>query len=296
MTTPVQNKWSLANDAIKNTFTPGIAEEFGQWIGANTKLEPQTTLLDKIQQFFLQKNISLSLDDSSKILEGINMTTSNTNEAKQEDLQGLLTNHKVLKMGTEAKEEIGLLQDALRKLGYEIDDQGGKYRGIFGEQTENAVIEFQNDHGLVSDGIVGPKTLQALLNPKTVIKKEKKSDQSQISDDNLPPGIDKKSSADIKYLRPEIRATFPVIIDVFKAFGLPKPLITSGRDSDLHKKTSLHYKNLAIDIRGNYMPDKLMKEVAKEIQNRLGNKYDVVPEFFENPIRDHIHIEYHPKQ
>ena len=106
MTTPVQNKWNLANDAIKNTFTPGIAEEFGQWIGANTKLEPQSTLLDKIQQFFLQKNISLSLDDSNQILEGINMETSNTNKTKPEDLQGLLTNHKVLKMGTEAKKKL----------------------------------------------------------------------------------------------------------------------------------------------------------------------------------------------
>ena len=36
--------------------------------------------------------------------------------------------------------------------------------GIFGRETENAVREFQSENNLVSDGIVGARTWQALVN------------------------------------------------------------------------------------------------------------------------------------
>ena len=43
--------------------------------------------------------------------------------------------------------------------------------GIFGEQTEKAVIEYQKAHGLVADGIVGDKTWEALNASDIYIKK-----------------------------------------------------------------------------------------------------------------------------
>ena len=36
--------------------------------------------------------------------------------------------------------------------------------GIFGKQTKLSVLLFQGDHGLVADGVVGPKTIAALQN------------------------------------------------------------------------------------------------------------------------------------
>ncbi len=56
-------------------------------------------------------------------------------------------------------EEVKLLQEKLRKLGYK--DSSGKELscdGIFGENTEYALKKFQKKMSLVTDGIAGPST------------------------------------------------------------------------------------------------------------------------------------------
>ena len=49
------------------------------------------------------------------------------------------------------------IQKKLRKLGYSV-----QIDGIFGEETERAVILFQLEHGLQADGLVGSRTLDYL--------------------------------------------------------------------------------------------------------------------------------------
>lgn len=56
------------------------------------------------------------------------------------------------------------LQTRLTDLGY----SPGPIDGIFGDQTGSAVRAFQRNHGLTSDGIVGPITWNALLSGNAV--------------------------------------------------------------------------------------------------------------------------------
>ena len=60
----------------------------------------------------------------------------------------------------------GARGEAVSALQKELEDEGievGAIDGIFGRQTANAVRRAQRHHGLVPDGIVGPKTWGALL-------------------------------------------------------------------------------------------------------------------------------------
>lgn len=52
-----------------------------------------------------------------------------------------------------------VLQDALWTLGYCIDE----LNGVFDQSVENAVWQFQNENGLILDGIVGPETWRTLM-------------------------------------------------------------------------------------------------------------------------------------
>lgn len=61
-------------------------------------------------------------------------------------------------LGVGAKgQSVSLLQQALNQAGYNLAVDGD-----FGPKTEQAVIDFQRQHGLRQDGIAGPKTLAAL--------------------------------------------------------------------------------------------------------------------------------------
>lgn len=56
-------------------------------------------------------------------------------------------------------EPVGDIQDRLLGLGMET---GPDQRGLFGDGTRRAVVEFQSSRGLATDGIVGPDTWRAL--------------------------------------------------------------------------------------------------------------------------------------
>lgn len=62
-------------------------------------------------------------------------------------------------MTSKSMENVKRIQHALARKGY----SPGPVDGIWGRMTESAVRRFQLDHGLVADGIVGPKTSAVLF-------------------------------------------------------------------------------------------------------------------------------------
>jgi len=70
-----------------------------------------------------------------------------------ESSSGKQTKRPTLRMGSRG-ENVVYLQRKLTNLGYHV----GGVDGIFGVNTCNAVIDFQTDHGLRSDGVVGDNT------------------------------------------------------------------------------------------------------------------------------------------
>ncbi len=79
-----------------------------------------------------------------------------------------LDNYPTLRQGNQGN-KVRMLQIYLNEYGY-----GLNVDGIFGGSTLNAVRSFQNNNGLVADGIVGSNTWRVLLNediPSTVLRR-----------------------------------------------------------------------------------------------------------------------------
>ena len=93
-----------------------------------------------------------------------------------------------------------------------------------------------------------------------------------------------KLGVDISRLKRQIRVALPKIEAVFREETGNEPIITSTWESD-HSPGSLHYANLAVDVR---VPKKNLEMVLHKLSLRLGPDYDVVAE------PNHIHIEHDP--
>ena len=95
-------------------------------------------------------------------------------------------------------------------------------------------------------------------------------------------------------LAPRITSQYEAIGRIFQENGA-EVVITSANDS-VHMPNSLHYKNLAIDIRGNEKSPETMIIIRDQLQKTLGKDYDVLYETYEDKRLNHIHIEYDPKR
>jgi peptidoglycan hydrolase-like protein with peptidoglycan-binding domain len=64
------------------------------------------------------------------------------------------------------KEAVALLQSCMEEIGLRFVrskiQPNGRLDGVFGEETEKIIKEFQRQRGLSPDGLVGPRTLGVL--------------------------------------------------------------------------------------------------------------------------------------
>lgn len=72
------------------------------------------------------------------------------------------------------------LQERLIRLGYDLGKWGAD--GDFGDCTDLAVKQFQRDHGLEADGIVGPVTMAAI---EDALEKQDKIDRDAAADQTM---------------------------------------------------------------------------------------------------------------
>lgn len=96
----------------------------------------------------------------------------------------------LLRLGSEGKAVAGL-QKRLSELGYVVRPDGD-----FGPATRRAIVGFQVDHGLVTDGIAGPKTRAALKDAVPINEMPGTTRQDVDLDDLRKQGSDTVRTAD----------------------------------------------------------------------------------------------------
>ncbi|WP_065847133.1 conjugal transfer protein TraG N-terminal domain-containing protein [Sphingobium sp. Ndbn-10] len=104
-------------------------------------------------------------------------------------------------------------------------------------------------------------------------------------------GMGVKSGARLGRMDGDLVPAMGVVAEEARALGLPRPVVTSGNDSNQHASGSAHYDNRALDFRGNNISDQQGEQWAERVRERLGPSYAVDFERFpDNPARDHLHV------
>jgi hypothetical protein len=107
-------------------------------------------------------------------------------------------------------------------------------------------------------------------------------------------GIKVKSNAvKISSLHPAMGPVIAAVAQVAQRLNLPTPVITSGNDSG-HKQNSLHFRDRALDFRGNNITVAQGNRYAQKVMEVVGGDYDVLFETFADKANNHLHVEYDP--
>ncbi len=91
-------------------------------------------------------------------VEGVETRQSNLESAAQERVQTSRTNITVKEKPLASRSGVKEIQACLKSAGL----YNGKIDGVKGRATRKAIREFQRANNLKADGVVGPKTLEAL--------------------------------------------------------------------------------------------------------------------------------------
>jgi conjugal transfer mating pair stabilization protein TraG len=106
-------------------------------------------------------------------------------------------------------------------------------------------------------------------------------------------GVGVKLGANISGGQAALQPVIAAVANTARDLGLPAPVITSGNDSAVHIPGSAHYRDGALDFRGNNISVAQGRVLARNVSRALGSGYRVQFETFpKNPSRNHLHVQY----
>ncbi|VWX49868.1 conjugal transfer protein TraG N-terminal domain-containing protein [Novosphingobium sp. 9U] len=104
-------------------------------------------------------------------------------------------------------------------------------------------------------------------------------------------GVIVKPGSDLRNLQRPMIDAIPIVAAVGRELGVPNVMITSGNDRR-HVDGSKHYKNAALDFRGNQISQATGEEWQRQVQQRLGSSYWVDFEYDpKEPANRHLHVQ-----
>ncbi len=98
-----------------------------------------------------------------------------------------------------------------------------------------------------------------------------------------------KMGVDVGRLKREIRRKLDLIDNIFRRNGAGEGVITSTYEGG-HSASSLHYADMAIDLRNDGMNWAKQRQILNDLELSLGGDFDCIIE------GNHFHIEYDPKE
>jgi len=161
-----------------------------------------------------------------------------------------------------ASGQVGIYQTKLKEKGF----YNGEIDGIPGEQTYQAVIDFQNSVGLRADGCIGMNTFNYLINgiaPSDIVEIPAPSGQSYVyfTDDEFKCacGCSGDVLPEIKALADRVRARYGYPLIVTSGFRCPYQ-----NDLDGGVGFSFHMQGMAADI---YSPGRMSYDEVEVLAN-----------------------------
>jgi len=160
----------------------------------------------------------------------------------------------ILKLNSHG-EEVKTLQEMLKQMGY----SPGSINGEFNQETENAVVNFQEQNNLYADGIVGPNTWRGLQDALKIHIDEQTNPaiennfRAELMNWVRVPADTYRDGYDRFFLREDVANAYQSVRDVvIEAGGV---LTSSGARRALNaavgasrSATSFHYTGRALDL------------------------------------------------
>jgi len=102
-----------------------------------------------------------------------------------------------------------------------------------------------------------------------------------------------KPTVRFKRLRPEIYNTFPILEEIWLEHAEGAELVITSANDSTHSSKSLHYHDLALDLRSKNVTTPIKLKLLEAMKARLAG-FDVILEAF-GKENEHFHLEYDPK-